>query len=198
MAFRYAVALTGGIGTGKSTSSALFKLYGFRVIDADKIAHTVLDASHSEIANIFGKEYIDSENRVIRSKLGKLIFSNREAKARLEKLLHPKIFREIEKESEKLDKFQFPYLIDIPLFFETANYPIEKSIVVYAPKEQQIERIMKRNNFTREEAIKRIEAQMDIEEKKRLATYLIDNSRDLPHLQTEVERVAKLLEGLFS
>ena len=57
---------------------------------------------------------------------------------------------------------------------------------------------MKRNNFTQEEAIKRIEAQMDIEEKKRLATYLIDNSRDLPHLQTEVERVAKLLEKLFS
>ncbi len=198
MAFRYAVALTGGIGTGKSTSSALFQLYGFRVIDADKIAHTLLDLSYSEIATLFGKEYIDSEHRVIRPKLGKLVFSNKEAKERLEKLLHPKIFREIEKESEKLDRFQFPYLIDIPLFFENGNYPIEKSIVVYAPKEQQIERIIKRNNFTREEAIKRIEAQMDIEEKRKLATYVIDNSKDLPHLQSEVERVAKLLEGLFS
>jgi len=192
MAFKYAIALTGGIGTGKSTASALFMLNGFKIIDADKIAHSILDNSVSEIEKLFGSEFI-LKSKVNRKLLGKMIFANKEAKKRLENFIHPKIFQAIQVESEKLDKFQFPYLIDIPLFFERKIYPIQKSVVIYAPKTLQISRVMKRDNFTEMEARQRIESQMSIEDKKLLADIVIDNSGSLKNLQLEIERVVKLI-----
>ncbi len=87
-------------------------------------------------------------NKVNRPELGKIIFANPEAKKELEAFLHPKIRAAIEEASEKQDRLKYPYLIDIPLFFETSSYPIENSVVVYTPKELQLERFMKRNGFT--------------------------------------------------
>lgn len=190
--FQYAIALTGGIATGKSTVASLFRLHGFLTIDADKITHKLLDIHYKDIENIFGKEYIENQ-KVLRKKLGNLIFNDEIQKKRLEEFIHPLIKEEIIKESALFEKQKKPYLIDIPLFFEKQNYDIKKSIVVYLPKEIQVQRLIKRDNCTEEEAKIRINNQMDIEEKKALATYIIDNSSDLPHLQNEVERVKKLL-----
>jgi dephospho-CoA kinase len=188
MAFKYAVVLTGGIATGKSTVAKIFKEFGFEIIDADKIAHEMLDLHHEDIASLFGAEYVEEE-KVIRKKLGTLIFGNNAEKLRLEALLHPLIFREIERQSLELDKLKKSYLVDIPLFFETNRYPIEDSIVVYVPKELQLERLMGRDESTKEEAQIRIDAQMEIEEKKQKATYLIDNQGDLKALQLFCDRV---------
>jgi len=194
MAFKNATVLTGGIATGKSTVANIFKGYGFEIIDADKIAHEMLDLHHKEIADLFGSEYVE-EGRVIRKKLGALIFANEKEKERLGALLHPLIFKEIEKQSIELDKKEEPYLIDIPLFFETNRYPIEKSIVVYIPQKIQLERLMKRDNSTQQEAQSRIDAQMDIEEKKHKATYLVENKKDLESLKRLCDKVkVKILE----
>ena len=190
--FRYAVALTGGIATGKSTVASLFKLHGFLTIDADIIAHKLLDIHSLKIEQLFGKEFVQ-EGKVLRKKLGELIFSNQTKKKLLENFLHPLIKEEIIKEAKVYETQQKPYLIDIPLFFENKNYEIEKSIVVYAPLEIQIKRLMKRDNCSKEEALLRIKNQMDIEEKKSLGTYIIDNSFNLLHLQNEVERIKKEL-----
>jgi dephospho-CoA kinase len=190
MAFKYAIALTGGIGTGKSTSSSLFRLGGFRIIDADMVAHNILKSSTEKIVELFGSEYID-DGCVDKKKLGKLIFKDKDAKRKLESFIHPLIFKKIEEESERYDRFQFPYLIDIPLFFERNVYPIEKVIVVYAPRDMQIERVMERDRFDRDEAIRRVDSQLDIEEKRDKATYLIDNSGSLKNLQLEVERIVR-------
>lgn len=84
-------------------------------------------------------------------------------------------------------------MIDIPLFFENQSYDIERSIVVYTSKETQIKRLMKRDNSTKKEALSRINNQMNIEEKKVHATYVIDNTKDLQNLEEEVKRVKKLL-----
>ncbi len=184
MAFKYAVALTGGIATGKSTVANIFKEFGFKIIDADKIAHETLQKSQDKIIELFGEEYV-VDGEVDRKALGRLIFANKEEKLKLENLLHPLIFSEIEKQSEKLDREKKPYLVDIPLFFETNRYPIKKSIVVYIPKELQIERLMKRDSITKEEALQRIDAQLPIEEKRKRATYIIDNQKDLETLQHE-------------
>lgn len=116
MAFKYAIALTGSIATGKSTVASLLALNGMRVIDADTISHEILDVSVAWVKETFGSEYIKF-SKVNRAKLGELIFSNNEAKKTLENFLHPKIRAEIEKRSEKQDRLKFPYLIDIPLFF---------------------------------------------------------------------------------
>jgi dephospho-CoA kinase len=190
MKYNYAIALTGGIATGKSTVANLLSLQGFRKIDADEIAHTILDNSTKEIADLFGDEYI-VENRVDRKRLGSLVFGNIDAKKRLEELLHPKIKSKIEEEATKLEAYKKPYLIDIPLFFETKNYDIQNSLVVYTPKELQVSRCMDRDKLSKEEALARIESQMDIEEKKSLAKYVIDNSLDLKHLQLECEKFIK-------
>ncbi|MDP1784511.1 MAG: dephospho-CoA kinase, partial [Sulfuricurvum sp.] len=144
MAYKYAIALTGGIATGKSTVASLMGLNGLRIIDADAISHRILDENAAWVAEHFGSQYV-SGGKVIRSELGKMIFVNSEAKKELENFLHPKIRAAIEEESEKQDRFEYPYLIDIPLFFETSSYPIQNSVVVYTPKEIQLERFMKRN-----------------------------------------------------
>ena len=166
MAFEYAIALTGGIATGKSTVASLLALNGMRVIDADSISHEILDASTSWVKETFGKEFINGL-KVNRSKLGNIIFSNEDKKKILEEFLHPKIRAEIELRSIKQDGFKFPYLIDIPLFFENSAYDIEESVVVYTPSDVQLERYMKRNGYSEEESIKRISFQMSIDEKKR-------------------------------
>jgi len=196
MAFAYAIALTGSIATGKSTVASLLALNGMRVIDADKIAHTLLDASAEWVAKKFGNEYL-TQKGVDRAKLGMLVFSDEAKRKELEAYLHPKIKERIEIESEKQDNFKFPYLIDIPLFFENGNYPIKESVVVYAPYEIQLERFMKRNGYSKSESARRIASQLDIEEKKRRATWVIDNSKDLKHLQNEVERFVALLKERY-
>jgi len=186
MAFKYAIALTGGIATGKSTVASLLALNGMRVIDADTISHEILDASTLWVQETFGDEYVLG-SKVDRSKLGSLVFSNNEKRKVLEAYLHPKIRQEIEKRSIKQDSFKFPYLIDIPLFFENGAYDIKESVVVYTPSEVQLKRFMKRNGYTQEESIKRIASQMPIQEKRNRATWVIDNSQNLKHLQQEVE-----------
>jgi len=191
--FKYAVVLTGGIATGKSTVASLFKSFGFSIIDADKIAHNLLDIHYKKIAQLFGTEYVE-DKKVLRKKLGSLIFNDVTQKTKLEQFIHPLIQAEIIKSAGILESSKKPYLIDIPLFFESQGYyDIPKSIVVYIPKKMQIERLMKRDNFTYKEAISRINNQLDIEEKKLLGTYVIDNTKDLKHLQNEVERVRNLL-----
>jgi len=197
MAFKYAIALTGGIATGKSTVASLLALHGLRVIDADAIAHKILDENHAFVAETFGDKFVHNR-KVDRAALGKIVFADKEAKDRLEAFLHPKIRAAIVEASEKQDSYKFPYLIDIPLFFESGAYDIEDSVVVYTPKQLQLERFMKRNGFSKEESLRRIESQMDIDEKKKRATWVIDNSGNLKHLQQECENFVDMIKAKFN
>lgn len=196
MAFEYAIALTGGIATGKSTVASLLGLNGLRIIDADTIAHRILDENSLWVSERFGSEFVKN-GKVDRPSLGKIVFADPQAKKELENFLHPKIRAAIEEESEKQDRLKYPYLIDIPLFFETASYPIKNSVVVYTPKVLQLERFMKRNGFSEEESLRRIESQMDIDEKKARASWVIDNSLNLKHLQKECEHFVETIKALY-
>ena len=190
--FKNAVVLTGGIATGKSTVANLFMLHGFLTIDADKIAHKILDNNTSKIAELFGDKYIIN-NKVARKELGNLIFNNIEEKLKLEKFIHPLIKEQIIDSAKIFEANNKPYLIDIPLFFENKNYDIKRSITVYTSKDIQIQRLTKRDKSTKEDALSRINNQMDIEEKKLLSTYIIDNTSSLNDLISEVDRVKNLL-----
>lgn len=196
MSFKYAIVLTGGIATGKSSVAQKFMLDRFRVIDADKVAHEMLELHQDKIVELFGTDYV-KDGVVNRKALGSLIFSNAKEKLRLEALLHPLIFEEIKNQAKEEDKLEKPYLVDIPLFFESKRYPIEKSIVVYTPKDKQLERLMERDNSRQEEAQQRIDSQLDIEKKKEEGTYIIDNSKDLEHLQEEYVRVREEILSHF-
>jgi dephospho-CoA kinase len=188
MAFKYAIALTGSIATGKSSVVSQLASMGFHIIDADKIAHKILDEQYQAIADMFGAALV-KEGKVDRKALGAMVFSDKIKREKLEALLHPLIYNEIERLSEQQDQHKKPYFIDIPLFFENERYPIERSLVVYTTKEKQLERLMQRDGYSEEEARQRINAQIPVEEKCKRATYVIDNSGTLTQLEQECERV---------
>jgi len=196
MLFKYAIVLTGSISTGKSSAVDILKQNGFHVIDADSVAHDVLNEQQENIAKMFGKEFVKDE-KVDRKLLGSIIFEDQEKRKLLEELLHPLIYDRIVEKSTRLDKRAEPYIVDIPLFFEGGRYAIENVIVVYAKKEQQLKRLMQREGYGEEEALLRINAQIDIEEKRKNATYIINNSGDLQQLQYETERIREEILGDF-
>ena len=196
MVFEYAIVLTGSIATGKSSVSKIFSSFGFFMIDADEIAHQILDEQHQEIAQLFGSDLVHND-KVDRKALGSIVFADPAKRKVLESLLHPLIYDEIVRQATKQDKLEIPYIIDIPLFFEGGRYPIEKSMVVYARKEQQLQRLMQRDGYSADDALQRIETQIDVNEKRKNATYIIDNTYDLAHLQKECERVKKEILGDF-
>jgi dephospho-CoA kinase len=197
VSFKYAIALTGSIATGKSTVAKFFTLFGFAVIDADRIAHEILEKQQKTIGQLFGNNLI-VEGKVDRKALGHIIFSDKQKRKKLEALLHPLIFDEIKRLSTEEEKLQKPYLVDIPLFFENERYPIEKSLVVYTPKYIQLKRLVLRDGYNEKEALQRIETQIDVEEKRKRATYIIDNTDDLMALKHECMRVKEKIEKDFS
>jgi len=197
VSFQYAIALTGSIATGKSTVAKIFTQFGFTVIDADRIAHEVLEKQQEHIGELFGKHLV-AEGKVDRKALGHIVFADKQKRKKLEALLHPLIFDEIQRLSIEEEKLKKPYLVDIPLFFESKRYPIEKSLVVYAPKVIQLKRLMLRDGYNEQEALQRIEIQMDVEEKRKRATYIIDNRDDLIALKHECIRVKEKIEKDFS
>ena len=190
--FKNAIALTGGIATGKSTVCNILKLYGLLIIDADEITHKLLDENHTHIKNMFGEKYIKN-SKVLRKELGKIIFNNKNNKKKLEEFIHPLIKNEIILKSKLFEKANKPYIIDIPLFFETKSYNIQKSLVIYTPFDIQIKRLMKRDNLNINEAKQKIKNQMDIEKKKKLATLYIDNSSTIKNLQNEIDKIIKII-----
>jgi len=192
MAFENAVALTGGIATGKSSVANMFKEDGFVVIDADRIAHEVLEVQKETIAEMFGKKMI-VKGKVDRKALGAVVFSDPLKRKALEKLLHPLIYAEIEKKAKVEDQKNKPYIVDVPLFFEGKRYPIARTLVVYASPSQQIERAMQRDGLSREEILKRMEAQIDIEQKRDMADFVIDNSKDQTQLRVEYEQIKEMI-----
>lgn len=194
MAFEYAIVLTGGIATGKSTVAKYFAQQGFEIIDADRIAHEVLDSQYQKVVQMFGASFV-KEGKVDRKALGAVVFADNKKRKALESLLHPLIYEKIEQYSEALDKCKKPYLVDIPLFFETNRYPIKRSIVVYTTKEQQLNRLMQRDGYNTQNALQRIDAQMPIDEKREQATYVIDNTGDLVQLEDECKRVIEKIKN---
>jgi dephospho-CoA kinase len=197
MAFAYAVALTGGIATGKSSVARMFEADGYRVIDADKVAHAVLEDQKEKIAEMFGEAMV-KEGYVDRKALGAVVFADPLKRKKLEQLLHPLIYEEIEAQAKTEDAKRKPYIVDIPLFFEGKRYPIARSLVVYAPQKIQIERAVARDGLDREAVLERIAAQIDIEEKRYMGDFVIDNSGDQNQLRIEYERIKEAIEKEFA
>ena len=221
MKFKHAVVITGSIGSGKSAVCELLRDRGFEIIDADKISHCVLDRCAAQVAEIFGAQYVvqkDAQARnlssyaefdasgdeeisaayrasVDRKKLGELVFKNPAELAKLEALLHPKITVEILSQAQALETKGKLFFVDIPLFFEGKRYEFfDKVAVVYAPKDTLIARVMKRNGLDHVAAKHRVELQTDIEQKRDMADFVIDNSGDLAALKAAVERFLKELK----
>ena len=197
MAYEHAIVLTGSIGTGKSTVSKMLQEHGFELIDADTISKEFLPLHVKEVRALFGEGVIVNE-AIDRKALGAIIFNDKAEREKLNALMRPLIREEILKRSEVLEQKGKPYIIDIPLYYESEGYDCKVVVVVYAPVEVQRKRLMQRENFTKEEAQKRIDAQISIEEKKILADFLINNSFDLKFLESEIEKFIQYVRGRYA
>lgn len=191
--FPNAYVITGSIASGKSTVVNLLKERGFSVIDADLIAHEQLEICKQEIIEAFGEQILDETGKIDRKKLGDIVFNEPKKLKNLEQILHPKIKAEIFFKASQLERLGQVYFVDIPLFFEKKErYSEFKNVaVIYAPKELLLSRLMSRNGLSLNEAKARVGLQMDIEQKKKMAKFVIDNSSDMEHLKLELEKFLK-------
>ena len=191
--FPNAYVITGSIASGKSTVVNLLKERGFSVIDADLIAHEQLEICKGEIVREFGEQILDEAGKIERKKLGAIVFREPKKLKNLEQILHPKIKAEIFFIASQLESLGQVYFVDIPLFFEKKErYAEFKNVaVIYAPKELLLSRLMSRNALNLEDAKARVELQMDIEQKKKMAKFVIDNSNDRENLKLELEKFLK-------
>ncbi len=195
--FEHAILLTGGIATGKSTVCKLLKKRGFEIVDADKIAHTLLDLNAKNIAKLFGEEYV-VDGKVDRKALGGIIFGDDKKRAELEELLHPQIYDEIVAQSRIFEGFKKPYILDIPLFFEGGKrYDVKRVVLVYAPREEQKKRLKEREGLGDKEIEDRLNAQLPIDLKREMVDFIIDNSGRVDRLEDEVDRFVKELDASF-
>lgn len=180
------VVITGGIGTGKSTVCKGLEALGVCILDADTLAHQILQAHHRDIARLFGEVCVE-EGVVNRTKLGAIVFADPKARQRLEAFVHPKVHAGLMEAFLACKAQKKLCVLDIPLYYETRSvYEGFCVAVVYAPKALQLARVCARNGWDEETAMLRINAQLDIEQKRQWADYVIDNSQDLPHLEREI------------
>lgn len=189
------IGLTGGIASGKSTVCAYFKELGAKIIDADKVVHQLYvndPALKAEIVSVFGTGILDKASQVInRSILGDLVFNNPVLKKKLEAMVHPRVRIKIREEIDMAKKQASPLcIVDAALLVESAWYKdFDGLIVVSADPEQQIERLMKRNNLDRAACLTRLSSQLPLDEKIKKAHWVIDNSHSLAETQKQVQEL---------
>lgn len=193
------LGLTGGIATGKSTVSAMLRQRGAKIVDADQIAHEVVEPDTKGsllIRQHFGSDMFTADGRLDRKKLGRHVFQQPSERKKLEQILHPLIRQEM-KEQTRLWLERDPRAIvvwDVPLLFEShLTTWVEKVIVVYVPEHIQLTRLISRDHFAVAEAKQRIQAQMSIEEKKRRADFVIDNQGSYQNTERQVNQLWNFL-----
>ena len=192
---KHVVGLTGGIASGKTTVSDMFRRLGAEIIDADLLARKVMEPGSivlDQIRRHFGDDMVTSDGTLNRPLLRARMIESPQLREDLNALTHPEIIRleteEIEASTRDL------ILVDAPLMIESGSYERFREIVlVYVTKEIQLERLMKRDGLGKEEAEAFMATQMDLEEKKKFATYLVDNSGTLEETAGQVVRLYEVL-----
>jgi dephospho-CoA kinase len=193
------IGLTGGVGSGKSTVAGILRDLGATVIDADEAAHAVYEPDtpgFDAVVREFGQSIVRG-GRIDRERLGRLAFSDEEARRRLNAIVHP-LVREwmAARTAEAIEGGAEVVVQDVPLLYENGLEGLFSSIVlVYVPAELQVERLVKGRGFTPERAGAVIAAQMPIEEKRRRAHHIIDNSGSREDTRRQVEEIWEQITG---
>ena len=196
----YRIGLTGSIATGKSTVTNMLKELGVFVIDCDKTARDVVAPGTRGLAKIeaaFGKDAVAADGSMDRVYIGDLVFRNPEMKKRLENILFPLIFEALDEELLRLERAGATPVVflDMPLLYEVKyDSYVDEVWLVYVPFEVQLSRLMKRNGYTKEEALLRIHSQISVDKKKSLAQQVIDNSGTLEDTKEQVRSLWERLQ----
>lgn len=183
------IGLTGGIGSGKTTVANFFKEKGVPVYIADDEAKKIMDNNEviAEVQQLFEEKVIDNFGKLDRKKISQIVFHNKEKLNALNALIHPKIKAHFNTWLEKHASFSF-VIKEVAILFETNGHlHCDATILVTAPIEIRVERVMKRDHKTREEVLQVINNQMPEEEKIKLATYVVENEKlEKTHKQVEI------------
>ena len=197
------VGLTGGIGTGKSTVSRKLRERGYPVIDLDVISREVIEYPEviDELVRNFGIEILESQNNISgkksisRNKLRQTVFKEEKKVSVLNSIMHPPIVEEMRRQVENLKKNYKTVFVEVQLLFEAKlEKEFDLTVLVYADKKTQLERVLKRDERSEEEVQQIINAQMDMTEKRRLSNYIIENNGDSEMLDLEIEKFIKKLK----
>ncbi len=206
------LGITGGIGSGKTTAAEHLRSLGFACVDADQIGRE-LTAYGSPLLEILDREFgpdgkygrgtailiedcSDDIKVLDRKALASVVFSDEKARARFDEIIHSRMLRIIREQIEELRKKEDirGILLDAPLMYEAGcDTMCDRVILVTAPVELRIERVMKRDGTTREDVVSRIKSQMSDEEKARLADFVVENSGDTNELCSKLDEIVEEL-----
>ena len=197
------VGLTGSIAVGKSFVVSVLGELGCATFDADRIAHSVMEpgkAAYKDVVREFGDEVLAADRTIDRAKLGAIVFADAERRKRLNEMVHPRVHEEQNRlltDAEAADPNGIA-IVDAALMIESGGYRrFDKLIVVFCDRETQVRRLMERNQITREDAERRIAAQMSSDEKRKYADYEIDTSGTFEETRSRVEQVYTTLRSLL-
>ena len=196
------IGLTGGFGSGKSTVMEILAKEAISVIDTDGIARELTAPGLPMIEHIrerFGDTVINHDGSLNRKRLAHIAFGDPKALKDLNAIMHPAISRIMKRSLDEKEKSGVPWtIIDVPLLYESGwDQDMDANIVVWAPLATCRQRLMKQRGFSSEEINQRFKSQWSLDEKKKRARYLIDNSGDLSQTRQQVQTLIKTLERDF-
>lgn len=197
------IGLTGGIGSGKSTVAQWFENQGVPVIDADKTVHRLLQSDPDTISKLihtFGPEIVGETGKIERSRLGKLVFADEEARKRLEGIVHPRVIESMHHARDVFrDSGSKVCVWDVPLLFETGfEQYVDQVWVIWAPRDIQIQRVLSRDKLGLSEVESRIAAQGLLEDKCDRADVVIDNSGNIQETINQLTEAWKKIADTYS
>ncbi|EAK0966299.1 dephospho-CoA kinase [Campylobacter upsaliensis] len=172
---KYAYFVSASIACGKSSFIKIANELGFESLSADLIANEITQKNAAVLAEMFLLN-LDKEGKIDKKALANLIFKDKKAKEKLENFMHPKIREELLRKMQILEQKGRIFFVELPLFFESDFYQnLGKSVLIYAPKNVSLQRLMQRDGLDKDEALRRIKSQMDIEKKREMADFVIQN-----------------------
>jgi dephospho-CoA kinase len=193
------VGLTGGIASGKSTVAKILESFGTAIVNADTLAREVVEPGRDawkDIVATFGTEILQPDQSLDRQKLRAIIFNNPDARRDLESIIHPRVRALAEQRIRESTAAGYSVIVyEVPLLFEGNLHEwLRPVILVACDIETQLERLQRRDGLDRAQAQKHIDAQMSLEEKRRLADYVIENNGSLDDLKKQVEAVLEKIK----
>lgn len=188
------IGLTGGIASGKSTVADMFKEMGIEVIDADIEARKAVEVgeeAYNQIVTYFGEGILNDDRTINRSKLGEIIFNDSRKREILNEIVHPDVRRRMnEKKKSAILRGDKVVVLDIPLLFESGlRHMVDLVLLVYVESDVQLHRLINRNQLTTEEALARIQSQMPISEKRKLADIVINNNGTIEETKKQLNEL---------
>jgi dephospho-CoA kinase len=194
-----AIGLTGGVATGKSTVAKLLQVKGIAVVNSDELAHQAMapgEPAYDQIITDFGPGVLSPERKINRRLLGEIVFKDRDARKRLEEIVHPIVIKWIRQELERLARDGAPIVVvEVPLLFEAGLMDMFDYIwVVSSSYERQLQRLQERDRLTEVAAKERIAAQMSLAEKEKRADAVIRNDGGLDSLEEQLSTLLRTLE----